>query len=233
MSPTSTSLDQLNNNARTVYLSRHGESINNLYGKIGGDAELSEQGWMYARALSSFIQSRNVTHIWTSELKRTKQTTDYVDCPKLVEIGINEINAGDHDSMTYEEIAEQFPEEFAERDRDKLRYRYPNGESYLDVVARLRPVVTKMYEEDNLLIVSHQATLRCILTLIMNTKMEDLPYMRVPLHTIIELRFHNGKVDMINHQLKVSCVDTHRARPPNCEIHRNITEACATVPRHF
>ena len=38
-----------------------------------------------------------------------------------------------HDGMTYEEIAEQFPTEFAERDQDKLRYRYPKGESYLDV----------------------------------------------------------------------------------------------------
>ena len=35
--------------------------------------------------------------------------------------------------MTYEEIAERFPKEFAERDQDKLRYRYPQGESYLDV----------------------------------------------------------------------------------------------------
>ena len=38
-----------------------------------------------------------------------------------------------HDGMTYEEIAENFPTEFAERDQDKLRYRYPKGESYLDV----------------------------------------------------------------------------------------------------
>ena len=38
-----------------------------------------------------------------------------------------------HDGMTYEEIAEQFPTEFAERDQDKLRYRYPKGKSYLDV----------------------------------------------------------------------------------------------------
>ena len=38
-----------------------------------------------------------------------------------------------HDEMTYEEIAYQYPKDFAQRDQDKLRYRYPFGESYLDV----------------------------------------------------------------------------------------------------
>ena len=38
-----------------------------------------------------------------------------------------------HDEMTYEEIAYNYPKDFAERDQDKLRYRYPFGESYIDV----------------------------------------------------------------------------------------------------
>jgi broad specificity phosphatase PhoE len=39
--------------------------------------------------------------------------------------------------MTYEEIAETYPEEFERRKSDKLAYRYPRGESYLDVIHRL------------------------------------------------------------------------------------------------
>ena len=46
---------------------------------------------------------------------------------------LNEINGGDFDGLAYEEIAEMNPVEFAKRDQDKLRYRYPNGESYVDV----------------------------------------------------------------------------------------------------
>jgi 6-phosphofructo-2-kinase/fructose-2,6-biphosphatase len=46
---------------------------------------------------------------------------------------LNEINAGDFDGLSYEDIAEMDPVEFAKRDQDKLRYRYPNGESYIDV----------------------------------------------------------------------------------------------------
>ncbi len=32
------------------------------------------------------------------------------------------------EELTYEEIQENFPEEFALRDQDKYRYRYPKGE---------------------------------------------------------------------------------------------------------
>ena len=34
------------------------------------------------------------------------------------------------DNLTYEEIAQKYPEEFEARDQNKLTYRYPGGESY-------------------------------------------------------------------------------------------------------
>ena len=40
------------------------------------------------------------------------------------------------ENLTYEEIQEKYPEEFAARDQNKLAYRYPSGESYQDLVAR-------------------------------------------------------------------------------------------------
>ena len=45
------------------------------------------------------------------------------------------------EGMTYEEIQATYPEEFALRDADKYHYRYPTGESYQDLVARLEPVI--------------------------------------------------------------------------------------------
>ena len=44
---------------------------------------------------------------------------------------LDEIDAGQHDNLTYEEIAERFPVEFALRDKDKLNYRYPKVQSIL------------------------------------------------------------------------------------------------------
>ena len=74
--------------------------------------------------------------VWTTQYRRTQLTARHIEAPKLVQAELGEILAGDHDNMTYEEIAAKFPVEFAMRDADKLCYRYPNGESYLDVVER-------------------------------------------------------------------------------------------------
>lgn len=65
--------------------------------------------------------------------------------------------------MTYEEIKEKYPEDFAARDCNKFAYRYPRGESYEDLVGRLEPVIMELERQENVLVVSHQAVLRCLL----------------------------------------------------------------------
>lgn len=67
------------------------------------------------------------------------------------------------EEMTYEEIQRKFPEEFTSRDQNKFYYRYPRGESYEDLVARLEPVIMELERQGNVLVVSHQAVLRCLL----------------------------------------------------------------------
>lgn len=41
---------------RQIWITRHGESIDNVNGKIGGDSDLSTTGQAYARALTKFIK---------------------------------------------------------------------------------------------------------------------------------------------------------------------------------
>jgi len=54
-------------------------------------------------------------------------------------------------------VEERFPKEAALRKKDKLSYRYPRGESYLDVIARLEPLVQEIERHrESLLIVGHQ-----------------------------------------------------------------------------
>ena len=65
--------------------------------------------------------------VWTSTLVRTHQTAENVPAPKLSFKELNEIDAGAFDGMTYDEVAERFPEEFKARGCDKLNYRYPKG----------------------------------------------------------------------------------------------------------
>ena len=69
--------------------------------------------------------------------------------------------AGICDGMTYEGIADKYPDEAAARKRDKLRYRYPAGESYMDVIQRVEPVIIELERErETVVVVAHQAVLR-------------------------------------------------------------------------
>lgn len=65
--------------------------------------------------------------------------------------------------MTYAEIQQKYPSDFNARDANKFAYRYPRGESYEDLVARLEPVIMELERQGNVLVVSHQAVMRCLL----------------------------------------------------------------------
>ncbi len=64
------------------------------------------------------------------------------------------------DGLTYAEVKEKFPDDFVARDLDKFTYRYPRGESYEDLVARLEPVIMELERQDTTLVVAHQAVIR-------------------------------------------------------------------------
>ena len=99
---------------------------------------------------------------------------------------LDEIDAGICDGMTYEQIAEQMPAEFAQRKADKLRYRYPRGESYVDVIARLDPFILELERQrEPVLIVAHNAIIRVLHGYLSGTSREDVPHTPIPLHTVI------------------------------------------------
>jgi 6-phosphofructo-2-kinase / fructose-2,6-biphosphatase 2 len=169
---------------------QHGESQFNLLGRIGGDADISSRGEAYARALPDLVRKSagdlKLT-IWTSTLKRTIQTARYLNYEKLEWKALDEIDSGICDGLTYEEIEDQFPEDFVARDEDKYNYRYRGGESYRDVVIRLEPIIMEIERSENIMIVTHQAVLRCIYAYFMNVPQDRSPWMVVPLHTLIKL----------------------------------------------
>ncbi|NP_001088535.1 6-phosphofructo-2-kinase/fructose-2,6-biphosphatase 1 S homeolog [Xenopus laevis] len=220
---------------RSIYLCRHGESKLNLLGRIGGDSGLSTHGKQFAHALGNFVKSPQITDlkVWTSHMKRTIQTAEALGVPYEQWKALNEIDAGVCEEMTYEEIQENFPEEFALRDQDKYRYRYPKGESYEDLVQRLEPVIMELEQQENVLVICHQAVMRCLLAYFLDKSAEELPYLKCPLHTVLKLTpvAYGCKVESI--YLNIEAVNTHRVKPSNVEVSREPDEALDTVPEHF
>ncbi|XP_077984994.1 6-phosphofructo-2-kinase/fructose-2,6-bisphosphatase-like isoform X2 [Glandiceps talaboti] len=219
---------------RTIYLTRHGESELNLKGRIGGDADLSDRGRHYRAALAEYMTNEHLPDlkVWTSQLKRTSQTAEGIDAPIEQWKALNELDAGVCDEMTYEEIQEKHPEEFALRDQDKYHYRYPKGESYQDLVARLEPVIMELERQKNVLVVCHQGVMRCLLAYFLDKGPDELPYLKCPLHTVLKLTpvAYGCRVESVS--LNIDAVDTHRPKPSKLNRSRRNSDALATVPAY-
>lgn len=200
---------------------QHGESEFNLEGKIGGDANISARGELYARTLPDLVAKcvGNGVHltIWTSTLKRTIQTARFLTSPphrfdKLEWKALDELDSGVCDGLTYQEIADKYPDDFKARDDDKYNYRYRGGESYRDVVIRLEPIIMELERSENILIITHQAVLRCIYAYYMNVPQEKSPWMEVPLHTLIKLTPRAYSTEEQRFKANIPAVSTFREK---------------------
>ncbi|KAF9954555.1 Fructose-2,6-bisphosphatase [Mortierella alpina] len=218
---------------RNIYFSRHGESLYNVMGLLGGDSDLSARGKQYARALPSLVATHIPNHerltIWTSTKRRTIATAKHLPNKKLAWQALDELEAGRADGLTYNQVEELFPEDFANRDNDKYNYRYQEGESYRDVVARLEPVIMDLERTDDILIIGHQAILRCLYAYFMNYSHERLPYIKIPLHTVIQLSPGPYACEEKRFKVDIEAVDTHRPKPKTTTSHNEVKEHVETV----
>jgi broad specificity phosphatase PhoE len=181
-----------------IYLSRHGQSIYNTEDRIGGNSDLSPSGQIYALKLASYINNIPKLEIWTSTLIRTIHTAILCNHTQKRFKKLDEINAGDFEDLTYTEVKTNYLEDYNKRKLDKLTYKYSNGESYLDLIKRVKPFVKKSInksKEKPLLIVAHQAVLRVIYGKLMKYSNEEIPHLSIPLHTLFKLKLDkNGQV---------------------------------------
>jgi 6-phosphofructo-2-kinase len=219
-------LSTFNLSPRTIWLTRHGESEDNLAGKIGGDSGLTQAGKDYGVVLYNFItkkrdewemdqkaralestklplqpgdqtppypelmgdlEEKNFC-VWTSMLKRSIQTAEAFDEDENYDVKnwemLKELDAGDYEGMTYEQIRRNNPAQFAKRKTDKLHYTYPGvgGEGYLQVIARLRKMVTEIERiKDHVLIIGHRSVCRVLMAYFMDLTRDDIADLDVPL----------------------------------------------------
>jgi broad specificity phosphatase PhoE/predicted kinase len=181
--------------ARPIWLTRHGESVYNAAGVLGGDPDLTVDGYRYAQSLAQFLDRRDPDGhdvvIWTSSLQRAIQTAAPLGRTAWAWRALDEIDGGICDSMTHAQIQEQLPEEYEARKRNKFTYRYPRGESYQDIIVRLDPVIIELERTRKpVLVVAHNAVLRALYAYFQGVPRERCPYLPIPLHTVIELTPH-------------------------------------------
>lgn len=175
-----------------IWLVRHGQSAGNVARDLAVAAEgnlidiatrdvdvpLSPLGRQQSRALAAWfaalpaaLRPNVVLH---SPYLRAADTARIVahaiDPAHLLSITaderLREKEFGILDGLTNRGIAQRYPELYAQRQHmGKFYFRPPGGESWCDVILRLRSVldtITREFARDRVLIVGHQVTVNCL-----------------------------------------------------------------------
>lgn len=150
-----------------ILVVRHGETDWNTVNRVQGatDNPLNKKGLEQARQTGENLKGTRIDRIYTSDMLRARQTTDGIlkvldqNIPVIVEPAFREQNFG---------IYEGWPRDNEEYQAEKKKAfkRFKDGESFLDVAARVYPKLNEIIEtsadDETVLISCHGGICRMI-----------------------------------------------------------------------
>lgn len=149
-----------------LYVTRHGETSWNVRNKVCGttDVELTEKGREQARKLAETVNSRHIDIIISSPLKRAVETSRIIGQGREIPIRLDQ-RLTEQDYGVYEGVDRQ-DERFLANKRN-FAYRYPGGESMMQVAHRTYGLIEELKEQcpdKTILLVCHGGVCRVINT---------------------------------------------------------------------
>jgi len=133
--------------------------------------DLSDEGRAQVERLAARLRDDRIGALYSSPLSRTRETAEILARPHgLVPVlrdGLREISHGRWEGLTRREVEELFPGEYEAWEADPFTFAPLEGESGVSVLARALPVIREVvvaHAGENVVVVSHKATLRLILS---------------------------------------------------------------------
>jgi broad specificity phosphatase PhoE len=154
-----------------IYCVRHGQSIHNQQQTIAGqlDSELTPLGFEDARSVAAAIERSDFEIVYCSDLLRARQTAETImntlkfSCPVRYSPLIRELDYG---RFTEKRVEETFKILNYKRVPDQ---RYPEGESFNDMQARVREFLRQLVDESagkRILVAAHAGSIRIMAMLL-------------------------------------------------------------------
>lgn len=152
----------------TIYLVRHGATEWNDTKRAQGqaDIELNEAGLVQARKAATDLAHIELVAVYSSDLKRAAETARAIAEAQGLEVvtdkDLREIDQGDWEGLTVDEIARRWPEMWGAARHYTTR---PGGESPQQVRTRALAALERILKanpEGNVVVVSHGGTIRWI-----------------------------------------------------------------------
>ena len=165
-----------------VVLVRHGETIWHAENRYAGVSEigLSPHGLEQAAQLATWASKAGLSAVWSSPLGRALGTaTPCADLAGLrlqVDARLRELDFGDGEGRTSQEMGERFPAEFAAFGIDPVANHLPGGE---DPVAAAERFVSCLHDiadahpKGRVLVVAHNSVIRLALCRLLGAPLGD------------------------------------------------------------
>ena len=156
-----------------VLLIRHGQSEGNAERRFGGHTAtpLSPRGRRQAIATARALKGEELTAIYSSDLARAVETAEPLAKLTGLEVhptrAFRERSVGVMEGLTFEDAAQQHPEQYAALLRRDFEHVLTGGESYRQLLDRAWQKLDEIIERHkggNIVVFSHTGTI-CILAL--------------------------------------------------------------------
>ena len=179
-----------------LFLIRHGQTDWNRLGKYQGQADvpLSKEGLRQAEQLAQHFPADALDIIYTSDLQRAWKTAERLaerfSSPMKADKALRELNFGDWEGLTYQEIAAKWPQEVAHLFGAPEKLNIPGGETFPALQQRAMEKIHEIRAENEgktVAVVAHGAIIKAILTGLLH----------MPIHYVWTLRQDNTAVNIL------------------------------------
>jgi len=165
-----------------LFLVRHGETTWHAENRYAGvsEVELSPRGLAQAAQLATWASSAGLSAVWSSSLGRALATAtlcaDLAGVRLQVDARLRELDFGDGEGRTSQEMRERFPAAFAAFGIDPVANYLPGGEDPIAAVARFVTCLHDIgdaYPEGRVLVVAHTTVIRLALCDLLGAPLAD------------------------------------------------------------
>lgn len=191
-----------NGDVTYLYLIRHGATAANeqrpyvLQGQ-GVNHGLSETGKRQASQLGSFLGDRKIHHVYSSPMVRAVETAQAIAQHHALDVKtideILEVNVGQWETLNWDEVMRDYPDEYRRFMDDPAQNGYVGGESYQDVFQRCQPVLGRLLDKhhgETVVLVAHNVVNRVLLA----------PLLGIELRRAKDVRQTNAGINVIKHR---------------------------------
>ncbi|NLI58882.1 MAG: histidine phosphatase family protein [Clostridium sp.] len=185
----------------TLIFVRHAEAEGNLNRIFHGwtDADITEKGHIQAKLAAESLKNRKIDVIYSSSMKRTIKTAEYIaklkNLPIIRTDKLKEINGGEWEDKRWDDLQELWPEEYDTWQNSPHSHKMPNGENMVEFQKRLIDEVEYIIKNNkgkNICIVTHGTAIRTLVCYFFQWDLSEMIKIKWYDNTSITIVEHDG-----------------------------------------